>query len=210
LQSSTQFIPSQESKDGEQQIDVQPADITLEGLSTLKDTYNLSDKDSSVRKNGVNETDEALVSSLTSDIQSSTETANATSTDMKDNTSHSAFVDEKNETSTVHETASLQDSNSNVISEENSKLFAQNQSNVTSNHTAKFVNSFCLDQLKFLEFHHRMIMKFQNNSKIEDPSIVKDNVFVHLLQRIKVLENNYHITEFYLRQVLSSIHSSLN
>jgi hypothetical protein len=68
LQSSTQFIPSQESKDGEQQIDVQPADITLEGLSTLKDTYNLSDKDSSVRKTGVNETDEALVSSLTTTI----------------------------------------------------------------------------------------------------------------------------------------------
>lgn len=62
----------------------------------------------------------------------------------------------------------------------------------------------CLDNLKFADFQAKMIAKLVNSSDDKDRSVPltsQDNVFRHLMQKIKMLEMNYAIIEMYSIQI---------
>lgn len=64
--------------------------------------------------------------------------------------------------------------------------------------------SNCLETLKFADFQAKMVAKLVNTSDDKDRSVPltsQDNVFRHLMQKIKMLEMNYAIIEMYSIQI---------
>jgi len=62
----------------------------------------------------------------------------------------------------------------------------------------------CLETLKFADFQAKMVAKLVNTSDDKDRSVPltsQDNVFRHLMQKIKMLEMNYAIIEMYSIQI---------
>jgi len=62
----------------------------------------------------------------------------------------------------------------------------------------------CLETLKFVDFQAKMVAKLVNASDDKDRSVPltsQDNVFRHLMQKIKMLEMNYAIIEMYSIQI---------
>lgn len=73
--------------------------------------------------------------------------------------------------------------------------------------------SNCLETLKFVDFQAKMVSKLVNASDDKDRSVPltsQDNVFRHLMQKIKMLEMNYAIIEMYSIQIGDCYRSVLN
>ena len=93
-------------------------------------------------------------------------------------------------------------SNDSVITKSKKTPILQTTSSKASSSPPLPTN--CLETLKFVDFQAKMVAKLVNASDDKDRSVPltsQDNVFRHLMQKIKMLEMNYAIIEMYSIQI---------